>query len=123
MSFLPLCQRVAHSPRYNVMFKDDELSEYIIMRVYHLEKPRTVPVLMEQLSLTREQAERIFLFGVMGAFAVNRSMGWKKDENWYEMQMLLLTYATGGYDAIRKLKMQRSQEKGTRLLYQDGRSG
>ena len=102
MHFLPLCQRVAHSPRYNVMFRDDELSEYIILRIYRIERKRTIPVMVEKMGLTQEQADRIFLFGVMGAFAVNRAMGWKKDEEWYDIQLLLLTYANGGYEAIKK---------------------
>ena len=103
ITLLPLCQRVAHSPQYNVLFHDDEVAKYIIMRIYRQEKRRTIPVLVQQLGVTADQADKLFLFGVMGAFAVNRAMGWKKNDEWYDMQKLLLTYAHGGYDAIRKL--------------------
>ena len=103
MDLLPVCQRVAHSPRYNALFHDDEISEYIIMRIYRQERVRTVPKIMKQMDLSEVQADRLFLFSVMGAFAVNRSMGWKKDDEWYEMQRLLLAYAHGGYEAVGRL--------------------
>lgn len=104
ITLLPLCQRVAHSPQYNVLFHDSFISEYIIMRIYRQERKRTIPVLVKQLGVTEAQADKLFLFGVMGAFAVNRAMGWKKDDEWYNMQKLLLTYAHGGYNAVEALQ-------------------
>ena len=103
IALLPLCQRVAHSPKYNVLFHDDEISEYIIRRIYRQEKEHTIPVLVRRFGLTEDQADKLFLFGVMGAFAVNRAMGWKKDDSWYSVQKLLLTYVHGGYEAIREM--------------------
>ena len=103
-----LCQRAAHSPRYHVLFRDEEISEYIILRIYRKERVRTVPALMKKTGLSEKQADWLFLFGVMGAFAVNRSLGWKKDAEWYEMQRLLLTYAHGGYEAVAALNRKES---------------
>ena len=104
ITLLPLCQRVAHSSRYNALFHDDEISQYIITRIYRQERVRTVPMLVERLGVTESQADRLFLFSVMGAFAVNRAMDWKKDEEWYHMQQLLIAYAHAGYNAIEALK-------------------
>lgn len=50
-----------------------------------------------------EESDKVFLFAIMGAYAVNRSMGWKKDEAWYNVQKVLLTFLEGGYDALKKL--------------------
>ena len=30
-------------------------------------------------------------------------MGWKKDEAWYSVQKVLLTFIEGGYNALKKL--------------------
>jgi len=104
LDLLPICQRVADDPRYRPLFKDDHIAEYIILRIFRQEGARVVPKLMEDTGMSRLEAESIFLFGVMGAFAVNRSLHWTKDDNWYSIQRLLLTYANGGYQAIKALK-------------------
>lgn len=103
IELLPLCQRVADNPKYHVLFKDDFISEYIIMRVFRSERPRAVAALSGRFGLSELEAEKVFLFGVMGAYAVNRSMGWKKDEDWYDVQRVLLTYLSGGNESLKKL--------------------
>lgn len=104
LDLLPICQRVADDPRYRPLFRDDHIAEYIILRILRQEGERVVPEIMADMGLTRLEAENLFLFGVMGAFAVNRSLHWTKDDNWYRVQRLLLTYAHGGYEAVKKLK-------------------
>ena len=112
MELLPVCQRVADNPKYKVLFKDPKykvlfkdpfVSEYMLMNIYRRERDHMLPYLLDNYSLTAEQADKIFLFGVTGAFAVNRSMGWKKDDAWYQVQKVLLTFLEGGYNELRKL--------------------
>ena len=103
MELLPVCQRVADKPKYKALFKDSFVSEYMLMNIYRRERDHMLPYLTENYSLTAEQADKIFLFGVIGAFAVNRAMGWKKDEAWYSVQKVLLTFLEGGYNALKKL--------------------
>ena len=103
VEFLPLCQRVADDPRYKPLFRDDQIAEYIIMRVYRQECPHIVPEMMREMHITQRQGELLFLYSVMGAFAVNRSLRWNKDETWYEMQRMILTYAHAGNEAVIKL--------------------
>ena len=103
MELLPVCQRVADNPKYKVLFKDPFVSEYMLMNIYRREREHMLPYLLENYRLTAEQADKIFLFGVTGAFAVNRSMGWKKDDAWYQVQKVLLTFLEGGYNELRKL--------------------
>ena len=53
--------------------------------------------------VTPDQADKIFLFGIKGAFAVNKAMDWKKDDEWFQVQKVLLTFLAGGYEALHKL--------------------
>jgi AcrR family transcriptional regulator len=103
MELLPVCQRVADNPKYRVLFTDPFISDYIIMGIYRREREHMLPHLLSKYKLTAEQADKIFLFAIMGAYAVNRSMGWRKDEAWYNVQKVLLTFLEGGYDALKKL--------------------
>ncbi len=95
-SVLPACQRMADSERYHDLFMDPSLSEYIITRIYHHEKSRVVPELMEKTGLTEEYANLFFRFMLNGSFYVNRSLGWKKDQKWYEFQQMLSAFLDAG---------------------------
>ena len=103
MELLPVCQRVADNPKYKVLFKDPFVSEYMLMNIYRREREHILPYILDGYRITPDQADKIFLFGVTGAFAVNRAMGWKKDEAWYNVQKALMTFLEGGYNALEKL--------------------
>lgn len=103
MELLPVCQRVADNPKYKVLFRDPFVSEYMLMNIYRREREHILPFLTKNYNLSPEQADKIFLFSVTGAFAVNRAMGWKKDESWYQVQKALLTFLEGGYQALSRL--------------------
>lgn len=103
MYLLPICQRVSDNPKYRCLFRDDRIAEYIIMRVFRTEKAEGIAELTGRYGISELQAEKIFFFGVMGAYHVNRSMGWKKDADWYEVQRALLTFIAGGTEALKKL--------------------
>ena len=106
---LPVCQRVADHPRYNILFKDAAISvEYKIAglamsMIYRQEKDLQVPQLMEECHLSEKEAEMLFVCMISGAFAVNKAMGWKKDRDWMKVQRVLLTYVAGGIDALKEL--------------------
>lgn len=99
-SLLPVCQRVADQPKYHVLFLDETLSAYIIKRMYLAEKDVMVPKLMEQCHLSHKQAEKVFMFVIYGAYEVNKSMGWKKDDEWYQLQSVLIKFILGGFQAL-----------------------
>lgn len=103
MDLLPVCQRVADNPKYKVLFKDAFVSEYIIMRIYRKERDANISWLCKNYRISSEQADKLFLFAIMGAFEVSRAMGWKKDDSWYNVQKVLLTFLEGGYNALKKL--------------------
>lgn len=100
-SLLPVCQRVADLPKYRVLFLDENLSNYIIKKMFQSEKERMVSLLMQYCHLPKKEAEMLFLFVIYGSFMVNKTLGWKKDREWYEIQGTLLRFILGGVDALR----------------------
>lgn len=100
MSLLPVCQRVADDPKYKVMFRDTMVSDYILMQIYRSQKSDSVKQFQNQLGISGQQAEKLFLFMITGAFEVNKSMGWEKKQDWYEVQKILLTFISGGYEKL-----------------------
>ncbi len=101
-SVLPACQRMADSDKYHDLFMDPALSDYIITRIYQHEKSRVVPELMEKTGLSEEYANLFFRFMLNGSFYVNRSLGWKKDQKWYQFQQMLSTFLDAGMIELAK---------------------
>ena len=104
MNLLPVCHRVADHPKYRALFRDRMVSERLLAQIYSREKGRNIADMTRDYGLTEEQADKLFLFALTGAFAVNRSMNWKKDETWYGVQKVLLTFLSGGHDALERLR-------------------
>ena len=104
MNLLPVCHRVADHPKYRALFRDRMVSERLLAQIYSWEKGRNIADMTRDYGLTEEQADKLFLFALTGAFAVNRSMDWKKDETWYGVQKVLLTFLSGGHDALERLR-------------------
>ena len=96
---LPICQRVADNPRYNVLFRDYTLSEYILTMIYRQEKDYQIAE-FKKYGLTEKEADMLFTYMLSGAFAVNKAMGWKKDEDWMRVQRIILNFVCGGMDAL-----------------------
>lgn len=88
-AILPACQRIADSDKYHALFMDPSVSDHIIQRIAAHEKDRVVPDLMKQSNLSEDEAYMVFRFILNGSFAVNRSLGWQKNERWYRYQRIL----------------------------------
>lgn len=99
-TLLPACQRVADIPKYRALFLDEGLSDYIIKKMYMAEKNKMTPTLMKQCHLTRKEADKLFLFIIYGAYQVNKSMHWKKTEEWYQLQGKLVRFILGGFQTL-----------------------
>ena len=104
MDLLPVCQRIFDDPKYRPMFKDYMVSSYILKELYRQEVAGYVATLTNDYGLSPKQAEKMFLFGITGAFEVNKSMNWEKNEDWYKVQKMLMTFMAGGYEALKKMK-------------------
>ena len=100
---LPICQRVADNPKYNVLFKDPALSDYILSMIYRQERDYQINELMKY-GVSDKEADMLFIYMLTGAFAVNKALGWKKDKEWVRVQRIILNFVTGGMDAVGKLQ-------------------
>lgn len=101
-AFLPLCQRAADSPRYRPLLLDEDLPGRILSFLYDTARADVVPLLMESASLTQQEADLLFRFGLQGSFAVNAALRWEKNKTWYAMQDLILRFKMGGLEALQK---------------------
>lgn len=100
-ALLPMCQRIADSAKYRAVFLDETLSGYIIKIIYQHEKDKVIPSLMQRGGLSRSDAEMLFRFMLYGSFAVNKELGWEKNEKWYAFQTLLLRFTREGMGQLR----------------------
>lgn len=96
------CQRVADDPKYRAIFQDPTLAGYVINRIYRLERDEMIPYLMGRCKLDQGDADKMFMMIVFGLFYMNRVLKWSKDAGWYEMQLLVACFMTGGFEALRR---------------------
>lgn len=92
---LPACQRIADSDKYHNLFMDASLSDHIIQRIAAHEREKVVPEFMKKHHLSEDEAEMLFKFTLHGTFAVNRSLGWEKNERWYRYQQIIINFFNG----------------------------
>ena len=88
-ALLPACQRAASNPKYRVLFLDEGLSHHILKKLYQAQKPYRIPEIMEDYHVSEWEAEKIFLFMLHGNFAVNKSLGWNRNAEWYHIQGII----------------------------------
>lgn len=88
-ALLPACQRAASNPKYRILFLDESLSHHILRKLYQMQKPQRIPEIMRNYHVTEWEAEKIFLYMLHGNFAVNKSLGWEKNEDWYHIQKVI----------------------------------
>ena len=88
-ALLPACQRAASNPKYRILFLDESLSHHILRKLYQMQKPQRIPEIMRNYHVTEWEAEKIFLYMLHGNFAVNKSLGWVKNEDWYHIQKVI----------------------------------
>lgn len=88
-ALLPACQRAASNPKYRILFLDESLSHHMLRKLYQIQKPQRIPDIMRDYHVTEWEAEKIFLYMLHGNFAVNKSLGWEKNEDWYHIQKVI----------------------------------
>lgn len=101
-SDLPPCQRIADDPKYRVLFQDSSLSEYILNKLYLINRPISVPAIADYCHVSEAQAQQMFRYMLYGAYEVNTSLGWRKDDAWFAMRINLIHFEAAGLDAIRQ---------------------
>ena len=88
-ALLPACQRAASNPKYRILFLDESLSHHILKKLYQMQKTQRIPEIMRDYHVTEWEADKIFLFMLHGNFAVNKSLGWNKNADWYRIQEII----------------------------------
>lgn len=85
-AFLPPCQRAARDPKYRVLFMRESMSYLILDKMYRKQRDNRVPGIMAEYHVTEWEAEIIFRYMLYGSFAVNKSLNWIKNDDWYHAQ-------------------------------------
>ncbi len=93
---LPVCQRISDTPKYSPLFSDRTLASYILHFIFSREKEKIIPFFQKKFHLDKNLSESLYLFLVSGSFAVNQYHHWKKDEEWYRIQSMLLRFLQQG---------------------------
>lgn len=97
---LPACQRIADKDAYRAIFMDSTLSNYIISKIFHAEKDKMIPYLMQSCFLDETEASLLFNFILQGSFAVNQSLKWKKNQQWNKIQTMIIQFVLGGIQKL-----------------------
>ncbi len=97
---LPACQRIADSDKYHDLFMDSQISDHIIHKIAKHEHDAVIPELMKRGNMNESEAEMVFKFILHGSFAVNRTLGWNKNDSWYKFQHLISNFVKGGLNNI-----------------------
>lgn len=99
-SLLPVCHRVAQLPKYQVIFHDETISNYVVNQIFQFQRKKLVPVFMKALNLSKKEAELLTLFVITGTYNVNKALNWKKNDTWYKVHSMLLRFTSGGYERL-----------------------
>lgn len=93
----PLCQRPIN-PKYQVLFNDFSLSNYIASKLYNYAKEDNIKKIMKEYNLPEYEAEKLFLFIFYGSFSINKSLKWQKNEEWDKIQNLISKFIKAGLE-------------------------
>ncbi|MDO4555113.1 MAG: TetR family transcriptional regulator [Lachnospiraceae bacterium] len=83
---LPVCQRATSEPKYRVLFLDESMSHILLNKLYQKEKEIQIPRIMQLYHVSEWEADKMFLYMLHGSFAVNKSLNWEKNSDWYHAQ-------------------------------------
>ena len=85
-AFLPPCQRAARDPKYRVLFMSESMSYLVLDKMYRNQRDHRVPGIMAEYHVTEWEADIIFRYMLYGSFAVNKSLDWIRNDDWYHAQ-------------------------------------
>ena len=79
----------ASDPKYRILFLDNTMSHYILEKLYRRTREKKIPEFMNIYRVSEWEADKLFLYMLNGSFAVNKSLGWNKNEEWYQAQKII----------------------------------
>lgn len=83
---------------------DDTISTFLIQKIFLVEKKHFIPYLENAFGIAADIAENIFWFIINGSMAVNKKVGWCKNEKWHEMQLQVLRFIMFGLGGLQEKK-------------------
>lgn len=92
----PLCEKIQGNPTYHLLFLDETASSRMLNKIAECSKERFVTYLMDNSTLTQEQAESVFYFQIHGCMTVNRMMLKNHCTDWQSIQAVIDRYIRGG---------------------------
>lgn len=93
-AFLSPCQRAARDPKYRVLFMRESMSYLILDKMYRKQRDNRVPGIMAEYHVTEWEAEIIFRYMLYGSFAVNKSLDWVRNDDWYHAQDVIRKFTS-----------------------------
>lgn len=91
-----ICDKIHTHPEYGVIFFDDSLTATVIEKIAAQSKNKYITSLIQQLSLTPEQAETIFYFQLNGCLAMNKKIYLDGSKNWENSRDLIGGFIQSG---------------------------
>lgn len=91
-----ICDKIHTHPEYGVIFFDDSLTGMVIEKIAEQSKDKYIASLLQQLSLTAEQAENIFYFQLNGCLAVNKKIYRNGSKDWEDSRDLIGGFIQSG---------------------------
>lgn len=92
----PLCEKIQVLPKLHPLFLDEVASARILHKLEDTNKERFVTYLMQNSTLTFEQAEALFYFQIHGCMTVNRMMLKNHCADWKNVQSVIDQYIKAG---------------------------
>lgn len=66
-----VCRRVVRLPKYQVIFHDETIYNYVVNRIFQCQRKKLALVFMKVLNLSKKEAELLTLFVITGTYNVN----------------------------------------------------
>lgn len=96
-----MCQRPPENDDYRLLYTQPELFSRVTQHVIERSAPQAVPEIMERTGLGEKDARALFVFTANGNLAINRALGWRRNDEFAHVQELLSRFIEAGYRGLR----------------------
>ncbi len=95
-----LCSRIQSSEKYWPLLQDDAAAAHVLKRLMEKGKESFSEFLIQNSTLTKEQAEAVFVFQINGCLAINRMMILNRTSDWAKVQGAVDQYIRAGLTCL-----------------------
>ena len=97
-----LCSRIQSSEKYWPLLMHDTAAAQVLNKLMENGKSGFSGYLMQNSSLTKDQAEAVFAFQINGCLAINRMMIQNRTADWQKIQAAVDQYIRAGLECLSK---------------------